>query len=78
MKREEKFIIFIKSLGFKYNYNSNIYEYKEFTIDICNGNIYNLYTGSVWYKYYPYENLEPINNYLKKELRTIKLKQILE
>ena len=72
MKREE-FIELIKSIGFKLNYD--IYEYKGFGIDLSDY-FYYFYNVSGWSKY-NYNDLTLFEECFKKELRSIKLKQLL-
>ena len=71
---QEEFKKLIESIGFKYNYSH--YRYKEFGIDLYN-NYYSFYDGSGWIFDIIYNDLTPINNYLKMELRSIKLKALL-
>ena len=73
MSREE-FIIFIKSIGFTTSHS--IQEYKEFIIYL-RPNYYHFYNGSKWIRNIDYNDLTPFNKYLKRELRSIKLKKIL-
>ncbi len=74
---EEEFKELIKSIGFEYIPLYHRYEYKEFSIDICLGNVYNLYTGSGWILIIPLNHLNPLNKYFKREMRSIKLKELL-
>ena len=77
LSNRESFIKLIESIGFEYK-SMGIYYYKEFRIDL-----YRLY-----YDFYNEREFEwiydislndwtPINKYLKKELRSYKLKALL-
>ena len=74
----KEFIIFIESIGFKRSDGFVFrYDYKEFLIDLGNSHC-EFYNGSEWIKYLSYyDDLETIEKYFKKELRSIKLKQLL-
>ena len=72
MSREE-FKQFILSIGFKYN---GYYVYKEFVIYLYY-NDYDFHNGSEWYDNNDINDLRLIENYFKRELRSIKLKNIL-
>ena len=80
--RRNEFIKYIESLGFNdiSLFNDSIirlYEYKDY--DIClEIYSYDFSNGSEYYRGIDLNNLTPINEYLKKELRSIKLKQILK
>ncbi len=72
----DKFIIFIEKLGFGHYHGSYYCEnVKGFTIRI-DSELYLFNDRIEWYKY-KYSDLEPINKNYKKELRSIKLKQLL-
>ena len=70
-----EFIKLTESIGFKFNIDY-IYVYKNFRI-YFHVECYDFWNGSEWIKYIPYNDLEHIDKYLKKELRAIKLKHIL-
>jgi hypothetical protein len=72
MSREE-FRILIESIGFKYN---GLYEYKEFRISYSN-KYYNFHNGSKWIYSILLNDLELIEKKFKKELRSVKLKELL-
>ena len=63
------------SIGFKYN-GHRYYEYKNYQIDLYN-NYYNFYNGLEWFYANTLTDLRPLEKYFKKELRSIKLKQLL-
>ena len=73
MSRKE-FITLIESIGFKYKYG--YYNYKEFRISF-NHKYYIFYNGSVFDDNIPLNDLELIEKYFKKELRSYKLKALL-
>ena len=72
----DEFIKYIESIGFKYNYG--LYEYKGFRI----------YLFSFYYSFFndlkkiqmveSYNELRPLENNFKKEIRSFKLKQLLK
>ena len=64
---------YIKSIGFKYN--GHCYRYKDYIIDLYEYS-YDFYNGSRWVGY-DYNDLTPLENEFKQELRRIKIKQIL-
>ena len=67
---KKEFVKLIKSIGFiKIGYE---YEYKEYRIDLAS-NYYNFYNGSGWTFHIKLDDL----SVFKKELRSIKLKQLL-
>ena len=66
----EKLII---SIGFKYNV---YYEYKEYCIVLYKDQ-YSFYNGSEWIRNIYLNDLSPIKEHFKNELRSIKLKKIL-
>ena len=66
---------FIESIGFKYNSHNIFYEYKIFKIDLFFIDHYEFWSGSKWINY-NYNDLTPFKVF-KKELRSIKLKNIL-
>ena len=79
---EEEFIKYIESLGFKNNYGGLYqYQYKEFRIDISPIDIFpstnHFYNGSEWIVNESFSDLTPLENNFKRELRSIKLKQLL-
>ena len=65
---------YIESIGFKYI--GFCYRYKGFKIDLSFIEEYGFYNGSKWNNY-EYNDLRPIENYFKQELRRIKLRKIL-
>ena len=67
---------FIKSLGFKLNGVYGGYIYKEYKIDLY-GYHYDFYNGSEWVFSIPLNDLTPLVKEFKKELRSIKLINIL-
>ncbi len=69
-----EFIKLIESIGFRSN--GVLFVYKNFIISI--GDIYHFWNGFVWILNYQYSDLKPIEKYFKKELRSIKLKQLLK
>ena len=73
MKKEE-FKLLIESIGF-YSTDGFNYYYKEFEIYLYNS-YYNFYDCSEWDDY-NYNNLKPIEECFKRELRSIKLKALL-
>ena len=72
MKKKE-FRILIESIGF-YGTNKFNYYYKGFEIYLYNN--YYFYKDSEWIYYY-YNDLTPLENYFKKDMRSYKLKQLL-
>ena len=68
-----EFSNFIKSIGFKPS--GYYYRYKGFIIDLSK-NDYSFYNGSKWYCNIDYNDLTPFKVF-KKELRSIKLKELL-
>ena len=73
--RVEEFINYIKSIGFKKI--GIYYVYKEYKIVLYNNYYYNFYNGSEWFSDIDYNDLTPFKVF-KKELRSIKLKELLE
>ena len=81
----EEFKKFIESIGFKYN--GHYYVYKEYHgVDHLDYQIYRIdlyeyfyyfYNGSEWFDNIYLNDLRPIQEHLKKELRSIKLKGLL-
>ena len=65
---------FIESIGFKYDGYS--YLYKEYRIDLYPTHYY-FFNGSKGSKFLDLNDLKPIEDYFKNELRSIKLKKIL-
>ena len=74
MSREE-FKKFIESIGFKYSHYA-YYDYKKYRIDLSFIEEYGFYNGSKW-KNYEYNDLTPLEEYFKNELRSFKIKNIL-
>ena len=70
----DEFEKLIKSIGFKYDGYS--YLYKEYIIDLYDDH-YKFYIFTEFTGRYEYNDLSPFDEYFKKELRRIKLKQIL-
>ena len=77
MNREE-FKNYIESIGFIYERTEDFdrYVYKKYRIDLAS-NYYHFYNGSEWDSY-ELNDLTPLAKEFKKELRSIKLKQILK
>ena len=73
MTRNE-FVKFIQSIGFKYNGLS--YRYKNYDMYL-HVELYKIYNHSGCIGGFEYNELGPIKYYFKKELRSIKLKQLL-
>ena len=74
-----KFIKLIESIGFEFDdfyISSSIYNYNNFRIDLYD-TYYAFHNGFEWFLCKPFNDLEPINNYFKNEIRSIKLKNIL-
>ena len=78
---KEEFKKYIESIGFKYIaqvYTTDThYRYKNYQIDLYNNN-YNFYNRSGWALNISLNNLKPLQKEFKNELRSIKLKKILE
>ena len=73
---KEEFKQFIESIGFKHE--GLFYDYKSYRIDLI-PNCYNFWNGSGWLFHIKFtDDLTQFNKYFKKELRSIKLKQILK
>ena len=72
MNREE-FKKLIESIGFEYNGFNYVYE--ECGVSLYS-KCYNFFNSYRWVDY-EYNDLTPLKEYFKKELRSIKLKQIL-
>ena len=83
---EEEFIKFIESIGFEYNEQYDIYKYKKYNgvdhldypiyiIDLYDDH-YKFYNGSGCVTYV-LDYLTPLEKEFKKELRSIKLKELL-
>ena len=68
----------ISSIGFTFSckYFDFRYEYKEFKIDLYDDH-YEFYNGSNWNKY-ALNDLTPLKKEFEREIRSIKLKQILK
>ena len=76
MNREE-FKKLIESIGFEYNRLYYFHNYDEYRIDLYDYHYY-FDNGSGWIDYEHYLNdLTPIQEHFKKELRSIKLKGLL-
>jgi hypothetical protein len=76
----EEFIKYIELIGFRYiSYDHYIYKYKEIKLDLYSDSYdsYYFWNGSDWIYDIPLNDLKPINEYFKKELRCIKLKALL-
>ena len=69
---------YLESIGFK-RFGLYVYTYNEYTINIyakyCR---YDFYNGSKWVVCIEFYDLTPLKNEFKKELRSLKLKQILK
>ena len=76
MNRED-FKIFIKCIGFKSDTSVFYYVYKDYKINLFEDNSYNLFKGSEWIGFEYCNNMEILERYFKKELRSFKLKQLL-
>ena len=86
----EKFIKYIESIGFEYDYVKDCYGYKKNKIELYK-NYYHFYNGSVWFYYIGYNSTETgqyvniigntfileLKKEFEKELRLIKLKELL-
>ena len=78
LSSREEFIKYIVSIGFKSaDRFYNEYIYKEFKIHLWKVN-YDFYNGLESITYIPYTDLTPIKEHFKKELRAIKLKELLK
>ncbi len=76
MRDEFKELIF--SIGFKHSSEfQGRFVYKNFTIDISEFD-YDIHDGETWSPFHTLDELEPIKKIFKKELRSIKLKNILK
>ena len=67
-----------ESIGFEID--GQYYSYKKYMLNIFKSH-FNFYNGDRWSlgnDYYQDLNLTPFKTYFKKEMRSIKLKQILE
>ena len=76
---KEEFVKYIKSIGFKtmgYNY----YQYKEFRINIYSYDPadYDFWNDDEWINIKSLNDLTIFDKYCKKEIRSNKLKKILE
>ena len=74
LSSREEFKKFIKSIGFKFD--GLYYDYKQYSIFVYNRNYY-FYNGSGCITYV-LDDLTPLEKEFKKELRSIKLNQILK
>ena len=70
----EQFKKYIESIGFKHN--DRLFKYKEYRIDLYRYS-YGFYNGYVWINKYEFTDLTLFEKEFKKELRFIKLKNIL-
>jgi hypothetical protein len=74
---QEEFIILIKSIGFE-KFGDHLYNYKEFSIYLYfHVDEYDFRNGYEWTDDISLNDLTPLENNFKKELRSIKLKQLL-
>ena len=73
LSSKEEFKQFIESIGFKRE--GLFYYYKSYRIDLYN--YYHFYNGSEWIFNIPLNDIRPFDMYFKKELRSIKLKELL-
>ncbi len=73
----DQFTKLIESIGFETKCGIISYFYKENQIYIAI-TTYHLHINSEFKGIYIFSNLEPIEDYFKNELRSIKLKQILK
>ncbi len=71
-----EFIKYIESIGFK-EFMFVTYEYKNFKIDAWGFN-YEFHHNNLYIGRFKFNDLTPIEKYFKKELRSIKLKRILQ
>ncbi len=76
MEREE-FIKFIESIGFVQGSFPYVYTYKKFRIHFQYADGYSLNDGFKWITNILYKDFKIIEKYFKKEIRSIKLKQLL-
>ena len=74
LSSKEEFKQFIESIGFEEIIGS-YYRYKEFKIDLYKDQ-YCFHNGSEWC-FYALNDLTLLEKYFKKELRSIKLKELL-
>ena len=72
----EQFKIYIESIGFIPESNIR-YLYKKYGIDLYSS-YYDFYNGSKWVLCIEFYDLTPLKKELKKEFRSLKLKQILK
>ena len=73
---KEEMRILIKFIGFKYSIQYDIYEYKQYGIDLYSDH-YDFWNGSKWTLFIKYNDLNLLENYFKTVIRSIKLKQLL-
>ena len=75
----DELINYIESIGFKNDHFIKIhrYEYKNYIIYLYE-DCYSFYNGSEWIRDIDFNDLTPIEVHFKKELRSIKLKQIFK
>ena len=71
----DDFIKYIKSIGFIHSHNT-VYNYENFTIHIYKI-YYDFYDGSHSTLFIQYNDLNLLEKYFKRELRSIKLKELL-
>ena len=70
----EEFKKIIETIGFEYDTIGYYYEYKEYCIVLYKDQ-YSFYNGSKWI--YNITDLIPFEKEFKREIRSIKLKQLL-
>ena len=66
---------FIESIGFEISNNGWVYDYKNYNIEFFKDFYY--FRGDINYGWFGYYDLKPIQEHFKKELRSIKIKQLL-
>lgn len=71
----EKFFEIVDMIGFIEDYETMI-SYNKYVISLYSKK-YNFYDGDKWIGYLPYNDLTPLNIYFKKELRSMKINNIL-
>ncbi len=77
--KREQLRSLVKSIGFncvKNESDKNYYTYKDYDIDLYE-DFYDFYDGTKWIWDLEYDDLEKFEECFKKELRSIKLKQLL-
>lgn len=80
---EQDFIKYIRKIGFTHSFSNNNmftkidrYEYKRWKIDIRN-NQFDFSDGFIWMEWLKFDHISVYDYLFKKELRSIKLKNIL-